>query len=80
MNVITKLKKRINISKKKAAFAAGATALAATPAMATLDTTAIGTAIATAITDFSAVGVIILGGYAGIWGLKEVISFFRGLK
>ncbi|MCI5147067.1 MAG: hypothetical protein D3923_16470 [Candidatus Electrothrix sp. AR3] len=75
MNTINKLKAKM---KRAALPAAAAVTLTAGTASAAMDITAISTAIATAITDFSAVGVVILGGYAALWGVKEVRSLFRG--
>ncbi|MCI5143935.1 MAG: hypothetical protein D3923_00065 [Candidatus Electrothrix sp. AR3] len=75
MNTINKLKAKM---KNAAVPAVAAVTLTAGTASAAMDITAISTAIAGAITDFSAVGVVILGGYAALWGVKEVRSLFRG--
>ena len=80
MSTYSELKRKLKVRKNKV-FAAGvavgvAVVGSASSASAAIDFTDVTTAIAGAVTDVLAGGAILLGAYAGYWGIKKVINMF----
>lgn len=81
MNVVSALKKKMK--NKKLAFSAsvGAASVAvASSASAAVDYTPVQTLIDTAVADVVAGGLILLGAYAGFWGIKKVKSLLLTVR
>lgn len=80
MNILTAIKRKMKNLKKHSGVVvpvAGTVVLAAGTASAAVDLTAISTAIATAITDITSAAVLLAGAYAGVWGIKQIVTLFR---
>ena len=82
MNVLSRLKRKLKGWSKKAVvpvIVGGALVVGtASTASAAIDFSSVQTLITAAVADLVAGGLILLGAYAGFWGIKKVKQMFAG--
>lgn len=78
MNALTVLKKKMKKAAAPVAVAGAAVVATASSSMAAIDYSSVQTDITAAVADIVAGGLILLGAYAGFWGIKKVKSLFAG--
>lgn len=76
MNTVSFIKKKMKKAAVPVVAVVGAVVASASTASAAIDYTSVSTDIAAAVTDIVAGGVVLLGAYAGFWGIRKVINLF----
>ena len=76
MNILNAIRKKMKKAAAPVVAVPVAVVASASSAFAAIDYTSVSTEVTTAVTDILAGGAILLGAYAGFWGIKKVIALF----